>query len=303
MVKYQNRIAPIIIWVCGYSQAGNHLGGFMKIKYMAMMLVLAVFMTISISYGEPNLCYEYLQQKRYDDSIRECTREINGEIRMQNTAISYFNRGLAYQSKEQYDQAIADYTKAIELDPKYARPYNNRGLAYKNKGQYDQAIADFTKAIELDPKYTYAYYNRGNAYQSKGQYDQAIADFTKAIELDPKFTNAYYNRGFAYKNKGQYDQAIADYSKAIELDPKFTNAYYFRGSAYQNKGQYDQAIADFTKSIELDPKIEYEYIRLLIATWLAKGNATGALDRLRQHVSANSSDALNSNCVDSRSSG
>jgi len=120
--------------------------------------------------------------------------------------------------KGQYDKAIADYTKAIELNPRDAKAYNNRGNAYGNKGQYDQAIADYTKAIELNPRDATTYYNRGMSYgKDKGQHDQAIADYTKAIELNPRFAAAYNNRGIAYYNKGEYDKAWEDVYKAQSL--------------------------------------------------------------------------------------
>lgn len=63
---------------------------------------------------------------------------------------------------------IADYTKAIRLDPKNAEAYSDRGVAYKEIGQSDKEIADFSEAIRLDPKYAKAYYGRGLAYQRKG---------------------------------------------------------------------------------------------------------------------------------------
>ena len=65
------------------------------------------------------------------------------------------------------DRAIADYTEAIRLDPKYANAYSNRGVAYSDKGDKDRAIADFTEAIRLDPKYADAYNNRGFAYREQ----------------------------------------------------------------------------------------------------------------------------------------
>jgi tetratricopeptide (TPR) repeat protein len=78
----------------------------------------------------------------------------------------------------------------------------------ERKGDYDRAIADFNKAIELDPKDAIAYGGRGFAYSSKADYDRAIADLTKAIELDPKNARIYYyNRGKAYERKGGYDGA------------------------------------------------------------------------------------------------
>jgi hypothetical protein len=87
--------------------------------------------------------------------------------------------------EKDYDQAIANFTKAIEMDPKYALAYNERGIAYQGRGDYDRAIADYTKAIELDPKVAYAYYIRGLSYLKKGNTDQATADMDRARQLDP----------------------------------------------------------------------------------------------------------------------
>lgn len=64
---------------------------------------------------------------------------------------TYNDRGLAYHNKGDYDKAILEYTKAIELDSGAAKAYSNRGVAYCNKEDYGRAITDFTRAIELDP--------------------------------------------------------------------------------------------------------------------------------------------------------
>ena len=101
--------------------------------------------------------------------------------------MAYNNRGDAWDAKEEYDKAIADYNEAIRLDPKYAVAYNNRGAAWCAKKEYDKAIADYDEAIRLDPKYATAYNDRGGAWYDKEEYDKAIADFDEAIRLDPKY--------------------------------------------------------------------------------------------------------------------
>ena len=108
-----------------------------------------------------------------------------------------------------------------------AEAYFGRGLTYGILGDYERAIADYDKAIELDPKDAAAYYNRGLAYADKGEYERAIADYDKAIELDPKDANPYYGRGLIYKGQGEKEKAIADFEKFLELatDP------YWRGKA------------------------------------------------------------------------
>jgi len=62
-----------------------------------------------------------------------------------------YSRGVAYAEKGEVDRAIADYTKAIAINPKLADAYNNRGVSYRKKGDKEHAIADFRKALEIDP--------------------------------------------------------------------------------------------------------------------------------------------------------
>ena len=75
-----------------------------------------------------------------DRAIRACTNIIamGGQSR-DNLAIAYRNRGIAYEKTSDYDRAIADYNKAIELKPQFAEAYVDRGVAFSNKGNYDHA--------------------------------------------------------------------------------------------------------------------------------------------------------------------
>jgi tetratricopeptide (TPR) repeat protein len=165
-----------------------------------------------------------------------------------------YNRGLVYAAKGDHDLAIAEYNEALRLAPNDAVTYNSRGNAYNAKGDRDRAIGDYDEAIRLDSKLALAYSNRGNAYNSKGERDRAIADFDSAIRIDPNYAVAYNNRGNAYRQKGERDRAIADFAKAIELDPNYARAYQNRGYVSQLKGEHDLAIADFNKAIEISPR-------------------------------------------------
>ena len=105
--------------------------------------------------------------------------------------------------KRDYDEAIACFRKAIELDPKDAMAHNNLGDALRQKGQVDEAIACYRKAIELDPKYAAAHCNLGTICSiPSGDYEAAIACYRKAIELDPKYALAHYNLGNALRGQG-----------------------------------------------------------------------------------------------------
>ena len=127
-----------------------------------------------------------------------------------NGARAYRVRGDAYLQKGDLDEAIADYTEAIRLDPNDAGAYRNRGVAYWVKGDLDKAekaIADWTEAIRLNPDDTIAYLCRGDAYKEKGDLDKAIADFSDALRLDPKNTAARSNRDETYARKDELDKA------------------------------------------------------------------------------------------------
>ena len=167
------------------------------------------------------------------------------------TAEEYFYRAYNKAKLEDYYGAIADYTKAIELNPNYADAYNNRGNAKENLKDYYGAIADYNKVIELNPNDADAYYNRGISKEKLKDNYGAIADYTKAIELNPNDASAYYNRGNAKENLKDNYGAIADYTKAIELNPNYADAYYNRGISKYNLKDYYGACQDGRKAQSL----------------------------------------------------
>lgn len=160
-------------------------------------------------------------------------------------SLSYWSFGQA--------QTIADYDKALRLNPKDATTYCSRGAAYAAKGDYDRAISDFTAAIRLNPKYAEAFSSRGFAYSEKNDLDRAISDFSQALRLNPNLVEAYH-RGVVYAKKGDYDQAISDFNQAIRLNPNLAEAHSNLGLAYYIKGNIAQARASLQRAKELgDP--------------------------------------------------
>jgi tetratricopeptide (TPR) repeat protein len=112
-------------------------------------------------------------------------------IALAQTAEDHKNRAEQYYSQKAYDEAIAEYSKAIELKPDYAEAYNCRGDAYYYKGSYDQAIYDYSRTIEINLNNPQPYESRAMAYWQKAEYDRAWVDVHKAEQLgykvDPDF--------------------------------------------------------------------------------------------------------------------
>ena len=147
-----------------------------------------------------------------------------------------------------------------QLKSRDAEEFNNQGFAHCQIGRYDQAISDFSKAIEANPQLAPAYNNRGTAYLYKAQYNQAITDLNKAIEINPRFAQAYKNRGWAYIKKRQYDQAISDFNKTIEIDPGFVEAYFYRAIVYFLAEEYHKSLSDVIKARQLGYKIPLKFL-------------------------------------------
>ena len=191
------------------------------------------------------------QRGEYQEAMARYGRAI--ELNPQD-AYAYNNRGVAKNALGDHQGAIADFDNAIERNSQFAHAYNNRGVAKSDSGDHQGAVADFDKAIELDPEYAEAYNNRGITKYHFGQCLEAIADYDNAIELNPQHAGAYYNRGNAKGESGDHLGAIADYDKAIDLNPQHPHAYNNRGNAKSASGDHQGAIADFDMAIELNPQ-------------------------------------------------
>ncbi len=130
---------------------------------------------------------------------------------------SYYNRGLAYEQKAEYDRAIADYSSAIRLNPDFADAYNSRGSAYGHKQDFDKAIADFIVAIRLDPKdsrqstLTAVWPTRSKSPRTRRQSPTSarLCDWTRQ-ELDA-YQELPHAAVYELTSEGEHDKAIADY--------------------------------------------------------------------------------------------
>lgn len=173
--------------------------------------------------------------------------------------MGYFVRACILRVKEKYDKAIADYDRAIDVNPDFADAYYYRGLVWQSKKEKEKAIDDFDKAIKY---YTEAiennsndenlYLQRGIVQYYKGDYHKAIDDYTKAIIIKSDLTLAYYNRGLARAAIKDKD-AITDFSEIIKIMPDNADAYVSRGNIKRVFNEdYDGAIDDYTTAIEID---------------------------------------------------
>lgn len=206
-----------------------------------------------------NRAQVYLQKKEYDkaledvDSIEKLGGSVDPEfIAKLKNRDSSSDKKEAEKESEKYPGASSE----VNL-------YNSRGYNSFKKGQFDLAIADYNRALEIDPNDPMVLANRAIAYAAKGDFDKAIADYTKAVEVNPKDFRVYYNLGLTYINKGDFDKAIYYFNKTLEINPEAINDGQFhndRAVAYFWKKEYDKCWDDVNKAMELGYSIHPQFL-------------------------------------------
>jgi tetratricopeptide (TPR) repeat protein len=200
----------------------------------------------------------------------------------------YYNRGTWYFDEENWDAAIADYTRAIELganDDALSGYYLQRGLAYYYKGDSNKAIQDFNSALsrvarsDIDNLDAIAHYSRGLAFEQKRDWTSAMTDYTAAIQVDPKAIKAYLRRGMLHYRRGDATRSIADLSRVLKLDPDNAQALLERARVYTRLEDYNRALPDINRGI----RITNDPVFYLARAWVtvATGHRAQAIKDLR----------------------
>jgi len=172
-------------------------------------------------YGE-NIIYQllisaYLQIKDNTNAARINNIYSNKSKKIFNSN-DYSNSGLIKSFSSNYDGAIEDYYKAIEIDPNNSNALNNRGYTYNLMGDYENAIKDFEKAILLEENFAYALNNRGFAKIKLGLKEEGLIDLEKSMTLDGTNSYCYFNFGMYHYYNFEYEKALEYFNKAKELD-------------------------------------------------------------------------------------
>jgi tetratricopeptide (TPR) repeat protein len=212
------------------------------------------------------------QQGQYDEAIDEFTKAIDANVKDPG---GYINRGIANRASGRFEDAIADFTKAINAAPDDEIAYRERGNTRIMQQRFDVALQDLDKAIHLNPDDGYAYKFRGFAQIGLTQWDKAVADFTIAIQREPDDWQNYDRRAWANRNLKYYAAAVADYTALIKKDPSDAERLVKRGATYTAMGQYEKAIADYKAALKLRPRDDATIKRLQYAReMLAARNTT-----------------------------
>jgi tetratricopeptide (TPR) repeat protein/S1-C subfamily serine protease len=187
--------------------------------------------------------------EQYKDAIAAYTRSL--EIKPNSYA--YFNRGyLKHTYNKEYKRALSDYTEAIKLDPNLVKAYESRGVVRNALGDTQGALDDYTQAIKLKPDYAEVYVRRGTVNFLLKNKKEALVDYEKAIRLKPNYAETYLALGSYYFDAENLEATITSLTKAISLNRNLFAAYSLRALAYYKRNDIQNAVTDFTQAIQIN---------------------------------------------------
>lgn len=210
----------------------------------------------------------------YEASIFDCNQLLAqmGDAPQYAAARSaaLFSRGVGLRLQGKFEDAIASFSDAIELNPDSAEAYFRRGICFFNIGESQLALADFKQAgiMDFDDPRTRLW--EGLTYTQSGDFYDAVRAFGLAIAESDRYVPAYVNRGLVYMQLDQFDKAIEDFDAAIRLEPGAAQHYFKRGVAYAKLGEYQKAADSFASAIQFDDKYVPAY-RYMVESMTALG--------------------------------
>ena len=197
-----------------------------------------------------------IQEGNWEEALKNMNKAI--ELDAYNSSY-YYQRGNLKFNLEDLQGALADINKALELNPNIAKYYMARGAVKAMYNNFMGAFEDINKAIELDENNSSYYISRASIKIVLRSYNSALSDYNKAIKLNPENASYYVLRaGFKY-HFGDYEGTLKDYNNAIRLDPENPEYYILRAPIRQGFGDIDGCLADYDKAIELDPEEDSFY--------------------------------------------
>lgn len=222
----------------------------------------------------------------YQGAIDDATKVI--EKRGKHLAVAYSNRGSAFSQLGNFDKAMKDFDKALELDPEDSSVLEHRvRVLWDHYQDYQAVIDECEEAIEFDPQNYYFYRMAANAFMEMKDFNHALelcqhadknglpparihilravilqkqdglaeakTEIDKALVLGPLDPVVVYDLAIIYARSKEYSRAIRSINRLLEPNPKAVELYVWRGSLYSLLGKDAKAIADYSRAVELNP--------------------------------------------------
>jgi len=178
-----------------------------------------------------------------------------------------------HRNRREWQSALEKIDLIIHLRPTDLVAHINRGQCLAKLNRFEEAIAAFTRATEINPNDGAAHDNLGSCLYKLNRFEEAIAAYIRASEINPNSHAAHNNLGMCLYKLNRFEEAIAALTRAIVLDSSHPKSYSYRAFCYGSLGQFEHAKADYVKVFELSKddslikQCQALYKQLLVANY------------------------------------
>jgi Tfp pilus assembly protein PilF/arylsulfatase A-like enzyme len=191
-----------------------------------------------------------LGEGKYDEAIAEFEKALTAS---ENPAIARLNIARAYYKKKDYAAATRALAEHMKSQPRSKEAENLLGNMAMDQGRLDAAEEHFRRALGYEPNFADARNSLGLLFQKRGRADEALEEFKRVVAVDPDYAEAHNNIGIILKDRGRKDEAVAAFRRAIQADPDFSGSYSNLALVLEDSGQFKEAEAQFRNALRRDP--------------------------------------------------
>ena len=202
-------------------------------------------------------------------------------------SIEHMNKGVDHYTTKQYNMAITELEKAIQLDEDNEQAYHNLAIVHLDLQHWQKAAQLLTRAAALNPKNANYQFLLGRSYQELGELEQAKNAFENAVNLDPKFYKPNYHLAQVYEQLDEPEKALQSYTEACTKNGRFMPAYTALANLYLELGFADhakQVLEEALKAVVPNSDEHAEVEKLLGAAYQEKEDPEQAIVHLKKAV-------------------
>ncbi|HEV2232332.1 MAG TPA: FG-GAP-like repeat-containing protein [Terriglobia bacterium] len=223
----------------------------------------------------------FSQAGYFDQAIREFTLALETDP---DYAEAHYNLGTLYLKQGKPDEARRHLQRALELRPEYPDALNNLGLLAAQAGETPEAIRYFQEAIGQQPDYALAFFNLGNIYRREQRFSDAKQALDRAVTLAPDDPEVNYGVGMLYAQTNDADRALKYWQRALQLRPDYPEALNNLGVLFLRQGRTAEAQEEFQKAMRVAADFDQPYLNLA-RLYMEQGEKTRARETLKELLS------------------
>ncbi|WP_370941983.1 tetratricopeptide repeat protein [Amycolatopsis sp. cg5] len=229
-----------------------------------------------------------------EDALALVDAELEPGAHQLHRSVLRHNHGQVCAGLGRDEEALADFTAVIEVDPNHPEYYFDRAAVLRKLGRDAEALADYERVMWLSPPFPEVYYNRGDLLAGHGDVEGALADFAYALELDPEFAPAYVNRAGLWADLGEPDLARPDVEAGLALDPDNPQLHCVLGRVEAAAGHHAEARRAYDTALAADPGLRSAWAGLAELSF-DQDDATAAVEHFDRALALGDDPALRFN--------